>query len=173
MTVDELLALLASGVGVLDSADDAGNAVDQLQHGLQCAAALAALGADDELVAAGLGHDVGHLVGDGFHVADHEFVGAELVHPLLGDRVATLVALHVPAKRYLAAAETYALSMGSAMSLDVQGGPMTLAERDAFEREPLHADAVQLRRADEAAKDPTATTYPLDSWRPLLERLAR
>jgi predicted HD phosphohydrolase len=172
MTVDELLGLLASGAGVLDSADEAGNAVDQLQHALQCAEVLAAHGAGDELVAAGLVHDVGHLVGDGFHVDDHERVGADLVRPLLGDVVADLVALHVPAKRYLAGAEAYALSTGSSMSLAVQGGPMDAAERAAFEREPLVAGALELRRADEAAKDPAATPRPLDAWRPLLLSLA-
>jgi predicted HD phosphohydrolase len=173
VTVDELLALLVSGAGVLDSADEAGNAVDQLQHALQCAEVLAADGADDTLVAAGLVHDVGHLVGHGFHVDDHEQVGADLVRPLLGERVAHLVALHVPAKRYLAAAEDYSLSSGSTMSLAVQGGPMTQSERTAFEADPCFEDAVRLRRADEAAKDPAATPAPLAEWRAVLERAAR
>lgn len=173
MTVDDLLALLESGTGVLDSADEAGNAVDQLQHALQCAEVLAAAGASDTVVAAGLVHDVGHLVDDGFHVDDHELVGAALVRPLLGEDVAALVALHVPAKRYLAGSEAYELSAGSTMSLAVQGGPMTAGERAAFEREPLHREAVALRRADEAAKDPSATPRSLESWRPLLEQLAR
>ena len=172
-TVDELLALLASGAGVLDSADDAGGAVDQLQHALQSAEILAASGASDVVVAAGLVHDVGHLAGDGFHVDDHERVGADLVRPVLGDGVADLVALHVPAKRYLAARETYALSAGSTMSLEVQGGPMNPSERKTFERDPLLPDALLLRRADEAAKDPTATPRSLESWRRLLVHLAR
>jgi predicted HD phosphohydrolase len=167
-TVDDLFALLAGGADMLDSADEAGNAVDQLRHGLQCAAVLQADGADDELVVAGLFHDIAHLVPDDFHVADHETVGAELVRPLLGDRVAELIALHVPAKRYLAATEAYELSAGSAFSLEVQGGAMKPDEAAAFAALPHAAGAIALRRADEKAKDPTVMSEPLDSWRPLV-----
>jgi predicted HD phosphohydrolase len=168
-SVDDLLALLGEGAGVAD--DDR---VDQLQHALQCAAVLRAGGADDELVAAGLVHDVGHLLPGGFHTDDHETVGAAAVRPLLGDRVARLVELHVPAKRWLVSVGTHDLSPGSALSLEVQGGRMSDEERAAFEADPLHADAVRLRRADEAAKDGSkpAAAAELRAWRPLLTRVA-
>jgi gamma-butyrobetaine dioxygenase len=41
----------------------------------------------------------------------------------------------------------------------------------AFEAEPHFAEAVALRRWDDAAKDPTAATPPLDHFRPVLFRL--
>jgi predicted HD phosphohydrolase len=173
VSVDALLALLAGGGDQIESIDADGHLVHQLEHALQTAAVLEAEGADDDLVAAGLVHDVGHLLPDGFHLDDHEVVGAELVRPVLGDRVADLVALHVPAKRYLSTVGDYELSAGSVASLEAQGGTMTPAERATFEAHPAAADAVRLRRADEAAKVPGAAVGGLDRWRPLLEAVSR
>jgi predicted HD phosphohydrolase len=146
-----------------------------LHHGLQCAALLAGSDPDDvELQVAGLFHDVGHVLlpgGDDVHGA----VGAAAVAPVFGERVAALVEGHVAAKRYLVAVDdSYrgALSEGSLRTLGVQGEVMTPAEVAVFVR-GAHVDAmVRLRRADEAAKDPTAVVPPLEQWLPILVQLA-
>jgi phosphoglucomutase len=56
------------------------------------------------------------------------------------------------------------LSPDSVRSLGLQGGPMSADEVEAFRRNPLHAEAVRLRRFDEAAKDPRATTPDFDHF---------
>ncbi len=146
-----------------------------LHHGLQCAALLAASDPDDnELQVAGLLHDIGHVLVPG---ADdiHGAVGADAIRPVLGVRVAALIEGHVAAKRFLVAVDdSYrdALSEGSLRTLAVQGDAMSASEVVAFSRS-AHFDAtVRLRRADEAAKDPTSVVPPLDAWLPALELLA-
>src|ERR1700677_144977 len=76
-----------------------------LDHSLQTAAVLRRSHPDDvELQIAGLVHDVGHMLRPGDDDA-HGELGAEFVQPVLGRRVADLVRLHVPAKRYLVTTE--------------------------------------------------------------------
>ena len=172
-SVDALVALLERSMGMPD-ADVDPDPVDIGHHSLQCAVILAGSHPDDdELVAAGLVHDLGHVVAPGCSAA-HGDVAAAMLSGLLGPRVARLVALHVPAKRYLAAEPDYAaaLSDGSTASLAVQGGPMVAAERTAMEADPDLESALTLRRADEAAKVPGADVPGLAHWVPLLERVA-
>lgn len=175
MTVDELFALLESCGGFYDSLDDDGDPLPVLDHGLQCAALLAEQFPDDEeLQVAGLVHDVGHRVYPGASAA-HGVIAADAVRGLLGDRVAALVELHVPAKRYLVTVDpSYknALSDGSTISLARQGGELSADERSALEDNPHLADALTLRRCDEQAKDPTRIVDGLDRWRPVVERVA-
>ncbi|MBO1332086.1 inositol oxygenase family protein [Streptomyces sp. VRA16 Mangrove soil] len=172
-TVDELMAALHACRGAWDTPDRSGDPVDLHDHALQTAALLRrSHPSDKELQAAGLVHDLGHLLrpGDDAHHAD---VAADAVRGLLGDRVAALVRLHVPAKRYLAALEpARGLSPQSALTLAVQGGPMTRAEMAAFEADPHAQDAVELRQADDAGKVVGLNAGELEDWRPVLERLA-
>ena len=49
---------------------------------------------------------------------------------------------------------------------------MTADELSVFRSSPGFADAVGLRRADEAAKDPGARVPGLDAWLSTLERVA-
>jgi predicted HD phosphohydrolase len=169
VTVDELVELLASLDGVYDAPPPLGDPVDLLAHGLQCADVLRGWAPDDPgLQVAGLVHDLGHAFGPG----EHARVGAAAVRPVLGERVARLVELHVPAKRYLAAVEDYPLSTASAASLAVQGAAMTAAEQAEFRALPEAADAVTLRRADEAAKVVGRVVPGLADWAPRLRAVA-
>jgi phosphonate degradation associated HDIG domain protein len=157
-----------------------GEQVSQLEHALQCAALAEADGAAPELVAAALLHDVGHLLhrhGDDAAqrgVDDrHEQIGAGWLARGFVPAVAEPVRLHVPAKRYLCATDPAyfgALSAGSVRSLALQGGPLTPGEAVAFLAAPHAAEAVRLRRWDEAAKVPGAATPPLAQFRSLLAR---
>ncbi len=54
----------------------------------------------------------------------------------------------------------------------VQGESMNDDEIRAFETEPEHDAAVQLRRADEAAKAHGRVVDPLADWQPVLEQVA-
>jgi predicted HD phosphohydrolase len=140
---------------------------DLLDHSLQTAEVLRRSHPDDqELQLAGLVHDIGHMMPpyrDEFHAQ----VAANFVRPILGDRIADLVRLHVPAKRYLVSTDPEyrsELDGGSITSLERQGGDMSPEEISEFESEALSADAVALRRADEAGKVPGLTVPGLDTW---------
>jgi predicted HD phosphohydrolase len=173
-SVDDVLAVLRLGADRGEPAEGT-DAVSQLAHSLQCAAALAVASPDDlELQAAGLLHDIGHSLAPG-DVEGHGRHGRAYVEPLLGERVGALVELHVPAKRWLVAVDPgyrELLSAGSVRTLLAQGEAMSVSERQAFESEPHHTDAVTLRRADEAAKVVGAAVEPLERWAPVLEAVA-
>jgi predicted HD phosphohydrolase len=171
MDVDELLALLATGHRVFDEPN-----VDALSHALQCGAILRAERPDDpELAVAGLVHDISDVADPADH-HDHDRRGAALVAPVFGPRVAKLVGAHVVAKRYLVttdAAYRSQLSVRSVETLADQGGALDEQSLAQLRADPdLHA-ILALRRADERAKDPGAQVANLDSWRPLLDRVAR
>jgi predicted HD phosphohydrolase len=175
-SVGELFALLERCARFYDSLNDDGDPLPVLDHGLQCAALLAAQFPDDEeLQVAGLVHDVGHRIAPGESAA-HGVIAAGAVRDLLGERVAALVELHVPAKRYLVTVDPAyhkVLSDGSAISLSRQGGGLSDEERAALEANPYFADSLVLRRCDEQAKDPDGVVDGLDRWRPVVERVAR
>lgn len=170
-TADELMDVLADCHDVWDTPDRTGDPVDILDHGLQVAAVLRERHpGDEELQVAGLVHDLGHYVSPADE-AGHAAEGAAAVRPVLGDRVARLVELHVTAKRYLATTG-HALSPESARTLDLQGGVMSAAEAARFEADPHFAAAVALRRADDAGKVVGLRAPGLPSWRPVIDRLA-
>jgi gamma-butyrobetaine dioxygenase len=175
--VDEIAALFA-GPG----ADDyLGERVTQAQHMCQAGTLAQSAGAPDELVAAALLHDVGHLHGElsGHDLMSgtdnrHSDTGAAWLSRWFPAGVTEPIRLHVAAKRYLCAVEPAyfaRLSPASVFTLDLQGGPLDAEEVRAFEQEPYHAEAVALRRWDDSAKDPAAVTHPFDHFRPLLSRL--
>ena len=170
-SVDELLELLARGDGVFDEPE-----VDGLFHALQCGANLHASHPDDpELAVAGLVHDIADIAFPHDH-RDHATRGAALVEPLLGARVARLVGAHVAAKRYLVATDpSYRarLSPRSVETLHLQGEALDPAEISRLAADTDLAAILALRRADEAAKDVSATPAGLDSWRAALEQVAR
>ncbi len=157
--------------------------ITQLDHALQCAAHGRAAQAEPSLIAAALLHDIGHLLDleaggtvDEPRSAHHEDVGAASLAALFPPSVTAPIALHVRAKRYLAAVEpgyTEMLSAGSVSSLARQGGPMDAAEIAAFERNPGFADACALRRWDDLGKVDGLIVDPFETYLDLLGRLAR
>jgi len=148
--------------------------VNQLQHALQAAALAEADDAPPATVLACLLHDVGHMIhrlGDNpaaRGVDDvHEQLGADWLAERFGPEVSEPVRLHVAAKRYLCTVEPDyfgKLAADSVRSLNLQGGLMSADEVEAFRRLPYYAEAVRLRRYDEAAKDPHATTADFDHF---------
>jgi predicted HD phosphohydrolase len=173
LDVDGMLEVLATGSEHLLSP---ALPVSQLDHALQTAALLAHLHpGDDELAAAGLVHDIGHLLPGGTdetHAAD----AASAVRRTLGERVAGTVGLHVAAKRYLVATEASycgVLTNDSVVSLRRQGGAMPEDETATFLAQPWAADAVTLRRADDSGKAEGLVVGDLATWTPLLRDVAR
>jgi predicted HD phosphohydrolase len=171
VTADELVELLRD-LGSTPSVEAV--AFTELDHGLQCAFELRhRFPHDVGLQLAGLVHDVGHRFGPD---ASHGRVGAEVVRPALGPRVAALVEAHVPAKRYLVATDpAYVdrLSPDSVRTLALQGGGLTPDEIRVFTARPHAQAAVALRRADEDAKVPGRVVPGLDDWIPVLLAGAR
>ncbi len=170
-SVSGLLAVLARGAEVRDEPE-----LDGLAHALQCGAILRVEHPDDlDLAVAGLVHDIADVVYPEDHT-DHDRRGAELIEPLLGSRVARLVGAHVLAKRYLVttdAAYRNQLSVRSVETLAEQGDSLHDAELTALSSDPDLEAILELRRADERAKDPAAQVPGLDEWRALLEQVAR
>jgi len=166
-TVAEAWAALEGQKGMSD-----GEAVDLWRHQAQTAAVLLAQGADDEMVVAGLLHDLG----DGrVSEAAHAAWGAALVRPLLGERVAWLVETHAEAKRYLCTTrpEYWAsLSPVSQRTMRQQGGLMREVEVARFAAHRWVQDAVRLRLADDAGKDPGLPDPDTAPMRAALERVA-
>lgn len=144
----ELAQVLRSLRGVWDE-----EAVDELDHALQCAARAMDDGADDELVLAAALHDIAHspLLPEG---PAHDVLARQWLTPRYGPRVGWLAGAHVAAKRYLAATVTgYQLSETSEVSLRAQGGA---GVDPAFVGHPWWPDALRLRHYDDAAKVPGA-----------------
>jgi phosphonate degradation associated HDIG domain protein len=157
--------------------------VNQLRHALQTAWLAERNGGGPALIAAGLLHDIGHMVHDlGENPAEngvddrHEELGRQWLEPRFGPDVTEPVRLHVAAKRFLCATEpdyVGKLSEDSVLSLSLQGGPMSAEEVAAFVAIPRHADAVRLRRFDEQAKDPGLVTPPLEHFLPYVAACLR
>jgi phosphonate degradation associated HDIG domain protein len=160
-----------------------GEAITQLEHGLQTAYFAEQAGAPDTVVVAALLHDVGHLVvevpedlADWTHDAQHEQTGADWLAPHLGPAVTEPVRLHVAAKRYLCATDPAyfaRLSPASVHTLSLQGGPMSAAEVAAFEANPYHRDAITLRLCDEQGKVQGFSAPALSTYRARIAALLR
>jgi len=161
--------------------DYLGEPVTQQAHALQAAYAALTAGCGSEEVIAALLHDVGHLAFPeaagmgGYGTKDHDKLGGHYLAALgLGARVSHLVGLHVAAKRYLVATNldyAQALSQASLQTLKYQGGAMTPAECQSFERDKDFDCALALRSYDEQAKNPGAVVPGLDYYYPMIEQL--
>jgi len=160
-----------------------GEPVSMTEHMLQSAYAAEQDGAPPRLVAAALLHDYGHFIHEhdedaAEHGIDthHEDVAHAFLSEHFGPEIAEPIRLHVAAKRYLCATDpSYLgeLSPASIHSLELQGGPYSAAEVAAFEASPHAADAVRLRRYDDAGKVAGLETPDLEHYRPVLEASIR
>lgn len=160
-----------------------GEDATQLQHALQVAELARRNRCSDAMIAAALLHDVGQLMDDAGNAAEtlgidarHEISGAAYLGTYYPAQVTEPVRLHVAAKRYLCAidpAYLEGLSRASALSLDLQGGPMSAIEVEAFRNEPFCDDAVTLRRFDDMGKQPNWRVPDLASYRALLHAQLR
>jgi len=158
-----------------------GEAINQLEHALQCATLAEADGQSAELIAACLLHDLGHLIyplGDDPALRGiddrHEYRAIPVLEKRFPAAVTGPIQLHVEAKRYLCAVdEDYwgALSTASKRSLELQGGVFSSAAADAFIQQPHASAAVQLRRWDDQAKVPHLATPDLEHFLPTLQTL--
>jgi phosphonate degradation associated HDIG domain protein len=156
------------------SDDYIGEPVSQIEHMSQSAQWALAEGYDDEVVLAAFFHDIGHICGHdpdaasmgGYGVASHERVGADYLRKCgFSERVARLVEYHVQAKRYLTLRQPgyYAqLSEASRRTLEYQGGVMSEAQADAFERDPLCSVSLRMRQWDELAKETNVPVIDLE-----------
>lgn len=158
-----------------------GEAVTMSEHMLQGALIAEQLGADDEMIAAILLHDIGHYTGDFPEDALennidnlHEEAGARILSPWFPPVVVDCVRHHVAAKRYLCAVDPDylgRLSDASVHTLNLQGGPMNEEEVSEFHKQP-HLDAIiQVRKWDEAGKVAGVETPTFEHYVPLLRRL--
>ncbi len=140
-----------------------GEPVSQLEHAVQTAE-LAQRGHpnDPDFILAAFLHDFGHLSDspegnmDGYGIWDHEAVGARNLRSLgFSEKITSLVAHHVHAKRYLVSTDPLYfvnLSPASKITLIKQGGLLSPEEQVAFEQGPLFELHIALRRLDEQAK---------------------
>lgn len=158
-----------------------GEPVTMSEHMLQGAVLAEGEGAADELIAAALLHDIGHYtsefgtmsLGD---VRDnyHEEAGAHVLQPFFPPVITECVRLHVPAKRYLCATDKDyydSLSDASKHTLSLQGGAMSAAEVEEFEKNPYCREAVRVRIWDDKGKRPGMATPPFRHYVPLLQRV--
>jgi phosphonate degradation associated HDIG domain protein len=160
-----------------------GEDVTQREHMLQSAWFAQQDDAPDMLIAAALLHDIGQFFDDAGAAAEargedakHEEAGFAFLRAHFPSEVVQPILLHVAAKRYLCAVEPdylASLSGASALSLSLQGGPFSDSEAAEFARHPFAAEAVRLRRYDDLGKQRDLDVPPLDTYRPLLERLIR
>jgi len=160
-----------------------GEPVSMTEHMLQSAYAAEQDGAPPRLVAAALLHDYGHFIHH--HEEDaaehgidtrHEEVAHAFLSEHFGPEIAEPIRMHVAAKRYLCATDpSYLgeLSPASILSLELQGGPYSPAEVAEFDASPYAADAVRLRRYDDAGKVAGLATPELEHYRPVLEAAIR
>jgi phosphonate degradation associated HDIG domain protein len=159
-----------------------GEPVSQLEHAVQTAElAERSHPNDTEFILAAFLHDFGHLCGsvygddtmDGYGIWQHEIVGARVLRRLgFSEKIASLVANHVQAKRYLVSTDPayyVGLSEASKITLEKQGGLLSPEEQNAFEQDPLFELHIALRRLDEQAKE-SEKPVPDLNW---LEKLMR
>ena len=148
-----------------------GEPVTQLQHALQTAWLAEKAGASDELVTAGLLHDLGHLLNDQGETPSlrgvddvHQYFALPFLRGLFPERVLNPIKLHVDAKRYLCLVRSgywAALSEDSKRSLLLQGGIYSADACAVFMAQAGATEAVELRQWDDRAKQPSLVTPPL------------
>ena len=160
-----------------------GEQVSMAAHMLQSAMNAENAGAEPALIAAALLHDVGHYTNEIPETAIaqgqnnyHEGAGARFLAQFFPAEVIEPIRQHVDSKRYLCAVDADyfdCLSPASVHTLNLQGGPMNEEEVREFEKNPHLQACTQLRRWDDAGKDPSLEYPDFQHFRPLLESLRK
>jgi predicted HD phosphohydrolase len=144
---DRILAMLRALADITT-----GFAVDQLQHALQTATRAERAGADDDVVVAGLCHDIGKAISE----PNHPAVAAALLHPFVREEVAWMIEVHQDFQ-----GRHYYDYLGK--------------DPDARDRHRGHvAYALAEQFADDwdqASFDPDYDTLPLEHFEPLVRRV--
>jgi phosphonate degradation associated HDIG domain protein len=161
-----------------------GEAVSQLEHALQCATLAEAANQPPAMIVACLLHDIGHLLpalathrtsGDSPSGDAHAACASAALRQLFSPAITEPIRLHVEAKRYLCATEPdywQNLSIASQQSLERQGGIFCPEAAQTFIAQPYAAEAVQLRRWDDAAKVVGLSTADLSDFALMLTACA-
>lgn len=160
------------------SSDYIGEQVTQLEHAIQCAEQAASEFPDsNDIILGAFLHDVGHLLSlrdlsqdnkhkefnynneslNGLGLVEHEYVGAKFLEKIgFSKRVTSLGKNHVLAKRYLITNDSKYLnnlSDASKETFKLQGGVLSLEEREAFENLEDKDLFLRMRAWDDKAKD--------------------
>ena len=159
-------------------AEPYGEKITLFEHSLLTALTAESQGASEELVAACLLHDIGHLLvepDDAFGKHTHDEIGGDWLARRFPAAVSEPVRLHVAAKRYLCAIDPGyydRLSAASQYTLTKQGGPMTTDEAEVFASSEHVEDAIKLRQwEDDFGKQGDVEIPEFDRFRALIERL--
>ena len=141
-----------------------GERCTQYQHAAQCAALAEWEGCSHSMICAAFLHDIGHLYAVDRELtdtnelghSDHARIGAALLRELgFPQSLTAPIALHVAAKRFLAAADSCyreQLSAASSNTLQSQGAAMNWDEQQQFLKQPYAQQALCLRRWDDTGK---------------------
>ncbi len=159
------------------------NRAEGRSHAIQSAMQAEREDADAAGITAALLHDLGHAfaapppAGSERDYDDHhELVAALWLRNVFPPEVSEPVLHHVAAKRYLVATRKQYfdhLAEDSVMSLAQQGGPMSPAEVEAFEKIPYTKEGVRLRVWDDNAKQKDIALPALEHYVPKLEQCLR
>lgn len=158
-----------------------GEAVTMSEHMLQGAQLAEQAGADEEIIAAALLHDIGHYTNEFPEDAQergidnhHDEAGARVLERFFPAIVTDCVRHHVAAKRYLCATDPDyfgKLSEASVLTLGLQGGPMSKAEVAEFSANPNLDAIIQVRYWDDEGKVAGHNTPPFSHYAPMLQRV--
>ena len=159
-----------------------GENVSQNEHMLQAALLAQSEGCDEEVILAAFLHDIGHLCEKimdvermgSLGVENHEALGAKFLKEKgFSPKIASMIANHVNAKRYLVFKDPKyydGLSDASKQTLVYQGGGMNAEEAAAFEADPYFDLHIRLRYWDDEAKVPGASQDLFDEIKAMMIR---
>lgn len=181
LTPDTIVEFLASIFERRGGEEYLGEPVTMGQHMLQGATIAEAKGRPEDIIVATLLHDIGHFTSEfgTFSMTDtedrhHEDAGAAVLERFFPSVVTDCVRHHVAAKRYLCATRPdyfKRLSEASVHSLNLQGGPMSADEVEAFETNPNLEKIVAVRYLDDAGKHPDMETPDFWHFAPMVQRM--
>ncbi len=171
MTLPELIELLTE----MESSPGEVDGLSELDHGLQCAYELSCVRPDDaELQVAGLVHDIGHqFASDEKHGAARRCARPRDARGPGGRAGGDARAGQALPGRYRSGVPVRPDRREHRVARGCKGVRCRPTKRESFASVAYAADAVVLRRADDAAKVPGRSVPPLEHWLPLLEEVAR